>query len=64
MAPYIVVNAVVAGDRGFEGALTSGSIDFAVGYLPDLELNFRHTVIGMHELVCVVREKHPIFSGP
>jgi DNA-binding transcriptional LysR family regulator len=64
MAPDIVVNAVVAGDRGFEGALTSGSIDFAVGHLPDLELAFRHTVIGMHELVCVVRERHPILAGP
>jgi DNA-binding transcriptional LysR family regulator len=63
-APDIVVNAVVAGDRGFEGALTSGSIDFAVGHLPDLEVKFRHAIIGMHELVCVVREKHPIFAGP
>jgi DNA-binding transcriptional LysR family regulator len=63
MAPDIVVNAVVAGDRGFEAALTSGSIDFAVGHLPDLELNFHHTVIGMHELVCVVREGHPILAG-
>jgi DNA-binding transcriptional LysR family regulator len=64
VAPDIIVNAVAAGDRGFECALTSGGIDFAIGHLPDLELNFRHTVVGMHELVCVVRAKHPIFGGP
>ncbi len=64
MAPDIVVNTVGAGDRGFEGALTSGGIDFAVGHLPDLEFKFCQTVIGMHELVCVAREKHPIFAGP
>jgi DNA-binding transcriptional LysR family regulator len=63
MAPDIVVNAVVAGDRGFEGALASGGIDFAVGHLPDLECKFRHAVVGMHELVCVVRESHPILTG-
>jgi DNA-binding transcriptional LysR family regulator len=63
-APDIVVNTVGLGDRGFEGALASGSIDFAVGHLPDLELNFCNAVIGMHELVCVVREKHPIFAAP
>ncbi len=64
VAPDIVVNAVGAGDRGFEGALASGSIDFAVGHLPDLEFKFCHAVLGMHELVCVVREKHPIFAEP
>jgi DNA-binding transcriptional LysR family regulator len=63
-APDIVVNAVGAGDRGFESSLATGGIDFAVGHLPDLEFEFCHTVIGMHELVCVVREKHPIFAGP
>jgi DNA-binding transcriptional LysR family regulator len=63
-APDIVVNAVTGADRGFERGLASGSVDFAVGYLPDLEFRFRHTAIGMHELVCVVREKHPILSGP
>jgi DNA-binding transcriptional LysR family regulator len=63
MAPDIVVSAVLSGDRGFESALTSGNIDFAVGHLPDLEYNFHHTVIGMHELVCVVRDGHPILDG-
>jgi DNA-binding transcriptional LysR family regulator len=63
MAPDISVSAVVSGDRGFEAALTSGSIDFAVGHLPELESTFHHTVIGMHELVCVVRNEHPILAG-
>jgi DNA-binding transcriptional LysR family regulator len=64
MAPDIVVSAVLSGDRGFEAALTSGNIDFAVGDLPELECSFHHTVIGMHELVCVVREGHPVLAGP
>jgi DNA-binding transcriptional LysR family regulator len=63
MAPDIVVSAVLSGDRGFETALTSGNIDFAVGHLPELEYNFHHTVIGMHELVCVVRDGHPLLAG-
>jgi DNA-binding transcriptional LysR family regulator len=62
-APDIVVSAVLSGDRGFETALTSGNIDFAVGHLPELEYTFHHAVIGMHELVCVVRDGHPIFAG-
>jgi DNA-binding transcriptional LysR family regulator len=64
VAPDIVVSAVLSGDHGFETALTSGNIDFAVGHLPELEYSFHHTVIGIHELVAVVRERHPIFAGP
>jgi DNA-binding transcriptional LysR family regulator len=62
-APDIVVSAVLSGDRGFETALTSGNIDFAVGHLPEFEYNFHHAVIGMHELVCVVRDGHPVVAG-
>jgi DNA-binding transcriptional LysR family regulator len=63
LAPDIVVSAVHSSNRGFEAALASGNIDFAVGHLPEFEDAFHHTVIGMHELVCVVRDGHPILAG-
>lgn len=58
-APDIVVSNVASGDRGFEGALSAGSIDFAVGHLPELGVGFRDQELGVHEFVCVLRSEHP-----
>jgi DNA-binding transcriptional LysR family regulator len=58
-APDIVVS-VVAGDRGFEKALGSGSInDFAIGHLPEPGPGFRDQELGNHEFACMLREGHP-----
>jgi DNA-binding transcriptional LysR family regulator len=61
-APEIVVSSVGAGDRGFESALSGGSIDFAIGHLPELGIGFRDEELGAHEFVCVLRERHPVLK--
>jgi DNA-binding transcriptional LysR family regulator len=57
-APDIVVSNV-PGDRGFATALSAGSIDFAVGHLPELGVGYRDQELGVHEFVCVLRSEHP-----
>jgi DNA-binding transcriptional LysR family regulator len=64
VAPDIVVSNVTAGDRGFEGALSAGSIDFAVGHLPELGVGFRDQELGVHQFVCVLRGDHPVLREP
>jgi DNA-binding transcriptional LysR family regulator len=62
LAPDIVVSTVAAGDRGFEAALGTGSIDFAIAHLPELGADFRDMELGVHELVCLLRDAHPLFK--
>jgi DNA-binding transcriptional LysR family regulator len=62
-APDIVVSTVVD-CGGLEMALGRGSIDFAVGHLPDLDNAFRHTELAIHEIVCLVRAGHPVLAEP
>lgn len=63
-APDIVISTAVAGDRGTRIALNGGGVDFAIGHLPDFEDDFHHVELAMHEIVCMVREGHPILQGP
>jgi DNA-binding transcriptional LysR family regulator len=60
VAPYIVVSSAVSGDHGFEIALSSGGLDFAVGHLTELGNGFRDVKLGMHEIVCMMRADHPV----
>jgi DNA-binding transcriptional LysR family regulator len=64
VAPDIVVSNVAAGDRGFEGALSAGAIDFVIGHLPELGLGFRDQELGIHQFVCVLRGDHPVLREP
>jgi DNA-binding transcriptional LysR family regulator len=65
VAPDIAVMTVSAGDRGLEAALSSGAIDYAVGHLPHLEHALRHTELAIHEMVCMLRDGHPVLEqGP
>lgn len=62
-APDIVVSSVVAGDRGFEKALSNGNVDFVIGHLPELGLVFRDQELGFHEFVLVLRKDHPALQN-
>jgi DNA-binding transcriptional LysR family regulator len=63
-APDIVVSTVAAGDRGFEIALCSGGLDFVVGHFSEFGTGFRDAELGIHEIVCMVREDHPVLKTP
>jgi DNA-binding transcriptional LysR family regulator len=62
-APDIVVSSVMAGDHGFEKALSSGRIDFAIAYFPELGRGLRDQELGTHEFVCVLRKGHPVLQN-
>jgi DNA-binding transcriptional LysR family regulator len=63
VAPDIVVSTVTAGDRS-EIALSHGGIDFLVGHLAELGSGFRGVELGIHEMLWMVRNGHPVFDGP
>jgi DNA-binding transcriptional LysR family regulator len=61
----VVVGSIGTEDRGFERTLSNGSVDFAIGHLPQLGHEFRHQELAIQEYVCVVRNEHPVLkSGP
>jgi len=63
-APDVVVNTVPVDDRHLGSSLQGGAIDFAIGHFPDLGAGFRESPLGVHEVVCLLRDGHPILDEP
>jgi DNA-binding transcriptional LysR family regulator len=49
--------------RSIEGAMAAGSLDLAIGYLPDAPESLMKTTLFRESFVCVARRGHPALDG-
>lgn len=64
VAPHISIRAVSLPSNELENALTSGDVDLAMGYYPDLtKANFFQQLLFSDTFVCMMREDHPLTGG-
>lgn len=61
VAPVVSMRSVSMPPRQLEEAMSSGAVDLAVGYFPDIKNSqFFHRRIGLHSFACIMRTDHPV----
>ncbi len=60
LAPSVTINTVRNTAINLKEELESGTVDLAVGLLPDLQTNFFKRQLTVSEYVCLLRRGHPL----
>jgi DNA-binding transcriptional LysR family regulator len=63
-APRVQVRTILCESDALPKAMDAGEIDLAYGYFPELNgATFHQQVILDHDIVCLVRQGHPLIEG-
>lgn len=64
VAPGVTLRSVYMPPRELEEAMSSGEVDLAAGYFPDIRTSrFFYRRVGMHSFACIARAGHPVVRG-
>ncbi len=64
VAPHVQVNTVRPSTGNLRDDMESGTVDLALGLLPDLTTGFFQRRLFRHKYVCVFRQGHPLAQSP
>ena len=64
VAPHVQVNTVRPSTGNLRDDMESGTVDLALGLLPDLTTGFFQRRLFRHKNVCVFRQGHPLAQSP
>ncbi len=64
LAPNVTINTVRPNTGDLREDMESGSVDLALGLLPNLQAGFFQRRLFRHKYVCVFRKGHPIAKSP
>lgn len=60
----VTLRSVFMPPRELEDAMSTGQVDVAAGYYPDIKSShFFHRRVGLHSFACLVRTGHPLVRG-
>lgn len=64
MAPHVRVSTVRPNSGNLKEDMESGTVDLALGLLPNLQTGFFQRRLFHHQYVCVFRQGHPVAQSP
>lgn len=64
MAPHVRVSTVRPNSGNLKEDMESGTVDLALGLLPNLQTGFFQRRLFHHQYVCVFRQGHPLAKSP
>lgn len=64
VAPHVRVSTVRPNAANLKEDMASGTVDLALGLLPDLQTGFFQRRLFHHKYVCVFRQGHPVARSP
>lgn len=64
MAPHVRVSTVRPNSGNLKEDMESGTVDLALGLLPNLQTGFFQRRLFHHQYVCVFRQGHPVAKSP
>jgi DNA-binding transcriptional LysR family regulator len=64
VAPHVRVSTVRPNSGNLKEEMESGSVDLALGLLPNLQTGFFQRRLFRHKYVCVFRKGHPVAKSP
>ncbi|MCX7258142.1 MAG: LysR family transcriptional regulator [Polaromonas sp.] len=64
MAPHVRVSTVRPNTGNLKEDMESGTVDLALGLLPNLQTGFFQRRLFHHQYVCVFRQGHPLAKSP
>ena len=64
LAPHVRINTVRPNAGNLRENMESGTVDLALGLLPDLQAGFFQRRLFRHKYVCVFRKGHPLAKVP